>query len=362
MIRVQAYQADFGACWGYRLYWPLGTLERFLPNQFQCPITHKMVPEEIEKADIILLQRQVRGASFNNVMTARARRGTKFIYEADDDFLNLPPWNPHYDFFHDPVVQNNLKIYLEEADAIFVSTETLRKAYSQYNNRIFVLPNSIHPRHVPVRLRNNRVPSIGWVGSGTHRDDFARVEKSLDQFKDRDDVLIKMFSNRSYTGANVQYIKWVEWTDYYTTLSLLDLDVIVVPLEDHQFNRCKSNIRWLEASLVGTPVIASNVGPYAESIENEKTGILINDDSEWVPQINRLLQDREFAESLVANAREEVLDKFNIEKNYQLWARAIKNVHDRAPRKTKRTYALRQAPDGPMMNVASAAKKAPLGA
>ena len=71
------------------------------------------------------------------------------------------------------------------------------------------------------------------------------------------------------------------------------------------------------------PVIASAVGPYL-CIEHERTGLLVDDDRDWKEAIDRLLRDRKFAEQLVANAREDVLMRFNATKNCELWARAIR--------------------------------------
>ena len=50
-------------------------------------------------------------------------------------------------------------------------------------------------------------------------------------------------------------------TNYPHKLADLDLDFALAPLVDNEFNRCKSNIKWLETSAVGVPLLASRIDP-----------------------------------------------------------------------------------------------------
>lgn len=49
--------------------------------------------------------------------------------------------------------------------------------------------------------------------------------------------------------------------DYPKELSKLNLDVIVAPIIDDEFNRCKSNIKYLESAAIGVPIFCSKVDP-----------------------------------------------------------------------------------------------------
>jgi len=337
-IRITAYQADFGACYGYRLFFPLNAIATHHPDQYRIKITYQMKPEDIEASRAIILQRQVDGRSFANALTGRKNAKTRVIYEADDDFFSLPEWNPSHELFTHPDIRQNFTYFLEECDAIFVSTEHLAKVYGQHNKHVYVLPNSFDPDQIPQRPRNNRKPVVGWTGSGTHKMDFARVQPALETLRDSGEAAIKLFQFPDFKGA--YQVHWVQWVDYYTTLALCDFDIGLAPLADHVFNQSKSNIKIFEMSLVGTPTIASAVGPYTAAIEHERTGLLIADDSEWLSQIRRLLGDPAFAEQLVANAREEVVQKYNIHENYKLWKTAIEEVCARSPKETKRYFTL----------------------
>ena len=67
---------------------------------------------------------------------------------------------------------------------------------------------------------------------------------------------------RKYAEAHkIEVHPGVPVTSYPTKLASLELDCVVAPLVDNEFNRCKSNIKWLECSAIGVPLFASRIDP-----------------------------------------------------------------------------------------------------
>ena len=73
------------------------------------------------------------------------------------------------------------------------------------------------------------------------------------------------------------------------------------------FNRCKSDIKWLEAALAGVPLVASPVGQLGESIRHGINGLLATDTDAWDEALGSLLDDRGLGARLAAAAADEVL-------------------------------------------------------
>jgi glycosyltransferase involved in cell wall biosynthesis len=69
----------------------------------------------------------------------------------------------------------------------------------------------------------------------------------------------------------------------------------------------------LEASLMKTPIIASNIGGIPEVVTNNETGYIceIDDTDLWIRKIRFLLDNQEIGKKLGANAREFVLRNFH---------------------------------------------------
>ena len=72
----------------------------------------------------------------------------------------------------------------------------------------------------------------------------------------------------------------------------------------------------IEASLMKKPIIASNVGGIPETIQDGKTGFLVNegDIEEWIKKISKILNNYELAKEMGENGRKFVSQEFNWEK------------------------------------------------
>jgi glycosyltransferase involved in cell wall biosynthesis len=103
---------------------------------------------------------------------------------------------------------------------------------------------------------------------------------------------------------------------------------MIIPRRDNYFNRCKSNIKFLEAAMCEIPVIAQSFddGPYEEITPD--MGVLIRDNSKWLDEINRLIEDKDLRRSMGRKAREYVLKNYNIADHYQEWNNAYKSLYE----------------------------------
>jgi len=103
----------------------------------------------------------------------------------------------------------------------------------------------------------------------------------------------------------VEHVPYMDWRRL--PVALARLDACIAPLADHPFNRCKSDIKWLEAALVGVPLIASPVGQLGESIRHGINGLLAADTDAWEEALGSLIEDAAKGARLAAAAAEEVL-------------------------------------------------------
>lgn len=100
----------------------------------------------------------------------------------------------------------------------------------------------------------------------------------------------------------------------------------MIPRADNYFNRCKSNVKFLEASMLEIPVVAQSFddGPYEEITPD--MGVLIRDNSKWLEEIDRLIKDKELRRSMGKKAKEYVLKNYNIADHYQEWENAYSKL------------------------------------
>ena len=106
----------------------------------------------------------------------------------------------------------------------------------------------------------------------------------------------------------------IDWSDHYTYTTNLDdydkllqanevtdplplheygslyqnFNVSLAPLRSRRFDKCKSNLKAIEAGFTGCALIASNTTPYQEIIINGENGILCSNYQEWQEAVNSL--------------------------------------------------------------------------
>jgi glycosyltransferase involved in cell wall biosynthesis len=111
-------------------------------------------------------------------------------------------------------------------------------------------------------------------------------------------------------------------------------DVAVAPLRDDEFNRCKSDLKYLEYAALGLPAVFSDCEPYA-SVEDGRTGLKAAGDEAWVAALTRLRDEPaladELADSAFAYVVEQRLMRGGAERLLELVLSAISGDERREP-------------------------------
>jgi glycosyltransferase involved in cell wall biosynthesis len=129
---------------------------------------------------------------------------------------------------------------------------------------------------------------------------------------------------------NYKQMPWCKNYLYQDNLNGLKLDMMLIPRRDNYFNKCKSNLKFLEASMLEIPVIAQSFenSPYEEITPD--MGVLIKDNNDWMREINRLIDNKSLRRELGRTAKNYVLKNYNIEDNYLKWQDAYKKLYDQS--------------------------------
>lgn len=105
------------------------------------------------------------------------------------------------------------------------------------------------------------------------------------------------------------------YASFLKTLGKIHFDIGLAPLADNPFNRCKSNIKWLEYSAHARAGIFSDLEPYRESVEHGKTGMLVGDDpKEWFEALEYLISNPNQRKAMGRAARKDAFARFGLSK------------------------------------------------
>ncbi len=269
-------------------------------------------------ADLILVQRAFPSQPMVGALKALVRLGVPIVYDTDDSFFTISPDHPAGSYIRStlPYVQWMLR----EADLITVSTPHLKADLSRRTRRpVVVVPNLVDTS----LFRSGRVGDLGSVrilvaGTRTHLKDWQLVVSALTKvLAKRPEVSVVFYGGLPeglLAGPRVFHIPFQEkYQDYADTLTSTEADLALVPLLDTEFNRAKSNIKWLEYSAIGMPAIFSDLALYRDHVEHGRTGWLAqNSLASWYAMINLALDDLPGVKAVGAQAQAAVCARYSI--------------------------------------------------
>jgi hypothetical protein len=209
--------------------------------------------------DIVMVQRGFQGAQV--LLCKQVKKlGIPLWLDYDDDLFSVPPENKAWAIYQDSEVQKDIINMLSMADVISVTTEDLKTSFSEFNDNIVVIPNAFNDIMLNVnRILQPRSKTVLWRGSETHVYDIMIYNEVIDKFiKEHSDYsFIFMGFNPWFLSKapNLKFVKQLEILDYFDAGLNISPSVVHVPLHDSTFNRCKSNIAFIEGTYWGATCI-----------------------------------------------------------------------------------------------------------
>lgn len=104
-------------------------------------------------------------------------------------------------------------------------------------------------------------------------------------------------------------IAFLQDDDYLRALA--SWQISIAPLEDSLFNEAKSNIKFIEASILGVASICSGTAPFREAIEHGRTGMIAETSQAWEEALTRLVLDGGLRRSIAQEARRSVISRYH---------------------------------------------------
>lgn len=348
-MNILFYPGEYPFCYYVRGYLPGIYSKQMVVSDF---ITHidrsdqQRIKQQLEKADIVVFQRPKTKETLNLIKLLKSK-GKKVIYENDDTYLYGKGINP--ELLENDAQRAKAKEMseltneiLSICDGAIASTDVLRDEYALTNPNVVTLKNCIDPLDkFPCKKNETGKFRVGFIGSVTTNDDYKHIKDQIKQLDERGDITIVVMGVKYRDGTFIPFMKddfdfWstiknIEWhpyvkiTEYMLSIANLALDVAIIPRKASYFNSCKSNLKFLEMSLLGIPVIAQGFdgSPY----EQDKDYLtLVSDNSKWYDEIVKAKENYSEYKAKAMKAQEYVLKEYNIKHYAPTWVEAIKQL------------------------------------
>jgi glycosyltransferase involved in cell wall biosynthesis len=292
---------------------------------YEVRVKRDLTQTDIEWCDVLVLQRIWNPEAQQAIALARSG-GSLTVFDIDDDLWNIRPNNPYHGFWTAPGRTQSLAANIGACALVTTTSEPLAAKLRTLNKDVRLLPNMLSATDWPAEAKSldHGAPLVvGWAGSQTHDVDLRPVAALTAQILERYPHVEFHFAGASPNWfephERLRFLEPVAIDEYASLIS--DFDIALAPLEDIRFNAGKSDLKVLESSMVGLPVIASKVPPYEASIKHGETGFLARNPKDWLKHITVLIEDTELRQRMGAAARAWAETR-TIQRTADLWERA----------------------------------------
>lgn len=292
--RIMVLPSDKSGCGLYRSRGPIDAMQQEglaegMSSEWMIPVAEAMRL----RIDSMILQRKPSDEQLKFLYDYKEYLPNVFkVYELDDALHLIPPKSIHYGQFPADILQRQIN-GIRACDRFVVSTDELGNVFADFHRDIRVRKNCLPP-WVWGKIQSKALQSdtirIGWGGGTSHRGDLEMIESVIKHFHGRvtwvffgmlPDVL-KPYVKEYHSGVPIEV--------YPQMLASLGVDLAVAPLEDNEFNRCKSSLRILEYGACGYPVIATDIVNYRTGLPGVKLAATTDD---WINLIEDAIQNRD---------------------------------------------------------------------
>ncbi len=323
MKKILYITRDDGGCGYFRCVLPARVIKEMGLADTEV-VMRTPTDKQLLGADLVIMQEL---GSTNATDIARFCRQNKIPYMTEiDDFLqHVSPrntggysaWNPSTLFVHRSMELSR------SAFAMQVSTNQLAREYFPYHPTIYVVPNYLDRDlwENPTPKRGDGKIRIGWFGGNAHGDDLHMISKVLEdivkEFKGKvvfetigmtEQELQGCFKFRKMKDecpscgfeGDVHHFPGESLQNYPMLLAGRGWDIALAPVIENGFGNAKSNLKLMEYSAAGIPIVASPVVPYREAVSEGCAVRFATTYEEWYTAIKDLIKRPKIREEMAA--------------------------------------------------------------
>ena len=278
---------------------------------------------ELFDYEVVIIQ-QPRGSRWLQLIRELQAAGVIVLYEIDDYIQSARKIKSHelVDVFDADFVRE-LEMPMPAVDGIVCSTDYLARRYRSFNKRTWACYNGIDLKRYAWPKPARQGVTIGWAGGVGHKASLARWEPAIrNVLRARPETRFLSVGH----GAAAEYIEEFgpqraiglppgKIEVYPASMTLFD--IAIAPSSESNLFKGKSDLRWLEASALGIPLVA-HPDVYPE-IEDGVTGVHARTPAEVEAALVRLTDDAELRQRIGAQAYDYVAEHRRIDVAAERW-------------------------------------------
>lgn len=256
---------------GTSVYRAIGPYSNINSIEMVVPTKMEIGWHTLSDIDVVVYQRPA--CQQDVVQLEMVKSCRKPIIVDYDDWYETPIDNPAHEFYFQDDKRACIKACIDIADIVTVSTQGLKEKLlticpsadirvvpNAIDDSLFDLTPSYHKRNKTILLRGGSGHSKDWE---LYKDAILQI---LSEFPD---YTLSVFGFhplwlREVPEKQLRLYQFQDIPQYFEQLMEIRPEIMIIPLVDNEFNRCKSAVALLEGVCAGAAVAASELPEFLE--------------------------------------------------------------------------------------------------
>lgn len=294
-------------------------------------INDQITYEDFYEGDIFLIARSI---SLNVLDIVRKlqkeNRNIPVIYYMDDNLFQYYKVDPKATYlFPGSEGYKTLEELVTRSDLVVVFNEETAEEIRKYNPRILIAKTNIPAKYLalPKEIDQKGPFRIAFMGGFARKAEFSEIEGDLvrlsEKYGERIEFYFYGYLPEALNRVNKTKVTYVPFSyAYYQYLNAVNqqhFDLLLCPLYDGEFKRCKSPIKFLESVCCGAVGVFSDV-PVYDCVQEGVTGYKIRWGESWFDRLSAIIdKGRGPLEKIFENARRVVLEEYSTESQLEFF-------------------------------------------
>lgn len=282
----------------------------------------------IDKINIFIFQRAKWNFEVAAFIDVLKQKNKIVVYDMDDmiyDTKFVPEYLNSISYYDDVSIDSffalskRYELVIKKCDGVIVTTDNLAKSIKK-NLKLptWILRNFLNKEQIiasknVIDMKEKKYDSskfiIGYFsGSNSHKRDLEVAENALSKLINKyDNIYLNIVGFMDLSDklkdlkskGKLFFSKFVSYEELQYEIGKVDLNII--PLQKHEFNDCKSELKYFEAGIVNTISLATNNDVYTDIIKHGQDGFL-TDELSWFDNLEYIYLNKENLKNIIENA------------------------------------------------------------
>mgnify|MGYP006097685797 CR=1 FL=1 len=163
------------------------------------------------------------------------------------------------------------------------------------------------PRH---SSKKQRKVVIGWTGTFSSKPYLDSLKEVFMSLSEMHDFKLKIIGNFDYKLPGID-LEVIQWSKDHEIDDLQSIDIGIYPIFFDEWGLGKGGLKAMQYMAIGLPVVASDYGTSSIILENQKDGLLVKTNEDWLNALNFLIKNPDKRSELGQYGRKKVVEKYS---------------------------------------------------